>query len=194
MIKKILITIYSFFFCSFLRLRRMKLPFSSFIRFNHKVKGADCISIGKGTRIHRNCSLLCYKKNHNQKLEPHLRIGNNVYINDGFICLVACDVIIDDNVVFGHHISLISENHGLDPNCLSYLDNKLETGAIKVGQGAWIGDNVVVLPGVTIGEKSVIGAGAVVTKNIPEYSVAVGNPARVIKKYNFTSKCWEEVK
>jgi acetyltransferase-like isoleucine patch superfamily enzyme len=57
----------------------------------------------------------------------------------------------------------------------------------------WIGANAVITAGVTIGKHSIIAAGAVVTKNIPPYSVAVGNPARVIKQYNFTSQKWEKV-
>ena len=64
---------------------------------------------------------------------------------------------------------------------------------VIIGEGCWIGQNVCILPGVCIGKKSVIGAGAVVTKSIPDYSIAVGNPARVIKKYNFKSHCWENV-
>ena len=64
---------------------------------------------------------------------------------------------------------------------------------VTIGDGCWIGEKVIVLPGVTIGEKSVIGGGSVVTKDVPSYAIAVGNPARVIKKYNFETHKWENV-
>ena len=59
-----------------------------------------------------------------------------------------------------------------------------------IEQNVWLGEGVVVLPGVTIGENAIIGANAVVSKNIPAFSIAVGNPAKVIKTYNFEQKKW----
>jgi len=69
---------------------------------------------------------------------------------------------------------------------------KVVTKQIVIKDSVWIGANCVVTAGVTIGKHAIIGAGSVVTKNIPDYSVAVGNPARVIKKYNFTTNSWEK--
>ncbi|MBL4677498.1 MAG: hypothetical protein JKY70_15040 [Mucilaginibacter sp.] len=65
------------------------------------------------------------------------------------------------------------------------------TKPVIIEDNVWIGETVSVLPGVTIGKGSIIGASAVVTKNIPPYSIAVGNPAKVIKTYNFESNSWE---
>jgi acetyltransferase-like isoleucine patch superfamily enzyme len=61
---------------------------------------------------------------------------------------------------------------------------------VRIEKGCWIGEKVIILPGVNIGERSIIGAGSVVTKSIPAYSIAVGNPARVIKTWNKDSKQW----
>jgi len=73
-------------------------------------------------------------------------------------------------------------------------EQKVTTAPIVIEDEVWLGANVVVVAGVTIGKHSVVAAGAVVTKSIPPYSVAVGNPARVIKQYNFETKKWERVK
>jgi len=69
----------------------------------------------------------------------------------------------------------------------------VSTAPIVIEDEAWIGANVVVLAGVTIGKHCIIAAGSVVTKDVPPYSVAVGNPARVLKKYNPETKNWEKV-
>lgn len=72
----------------------------------------------------------------------------------------------------------------------NYLSQPLETKPVTIGRNCWIGARVIILPGVTIGNFSIIGAGSVVTKDIPEYSIAVGNPAHVIKKWDPDSKAW----
>jgi lipopolysaccharide O-acetyltransferase len=64
---------------------------------------------------------------------------------------------------------------------------------VIIGEGVWLGQRVCVLPGVTIGAHSIIGAGGIVTRDIPPYSIAVGIPAKVIKIWNFERKCWEAV-
>lgn len=88
----------------------------------------------------------------------------------------------------------MSENHVINPigsDC--YQKELLTTGAINIGNGCWLGQNVVVLPGVTIGERSIIGANAVVSNDIPPYSIAVGMPAKVIKRFNLDTNNWEKV-
>lgn len=69
----------------------------------------------------------------------------------------------------------------------------MEPRTVVIEDGAWIGNNVIILPGAHIGKKSIIGAGSIVTSHIEEYSIAVGNPARIVKKYNFESKTWQRV-
>ena len=109
-------------------------------------------------------------------------IGNNVAINrgcelypsmkseDGYICL-------EDNVVLGPKVIIFSAGH-------DYISLDLPdiSAPVTIRSYAWIGGNTTILPGVTIGEGAVIGAGSVVVKDIPAYSIAVGNPAKVIKK------------
>ena len=89
----------------------------------------------------------------------------------------------------------LSENHGIDPECSTpYMDQELTGLPVRIGTGCWIGEKVIILPGVSIGEKSIIGAGSIVTKKVPSYSIAVGNPAKIIKKYNFSTHRWEHCK
>ncbi|WP_405373425.1 DapH/DapD/GlmU-related protein [Pseudobutyrivibrio sp.] len=92
------------------------------------------------------------------------------------------------------NVLICSENHGIDPESTTpYMSQPLISKPVSIGEGSWIGEMVCILPGVHIGKKCIIGAGSVVTKSIPDYSIAVGNPAKVIKKYNFKTHNWEKV-
>ena len=110
----------------------------------------------------------------------NIEIGENFYSNHNLIILDGNKVIFGDNVFIAPNCSFYTAGHPLEVE----LRNKgLEYAKpIKVGNNVWIGGNVIVLPDVTIGDNTVIGAGSVVTKDIPSNVVAVGNPCRVIKK------------
>ncbi len=108
----------------------------------------------------------------------NIEIGSNFFSNHNLIIIDVCKVIIGNNVLVGPNVMIATAAHPLDP----IERQKTEYGKnIKIGNDVWIGGNVSVLPGVTIGNNCVIGAGSVVTKNIPDNSVAVGNPCRVMK-------------
>lgn len=118
----------------------------------------------------------------------HTSIGDRVFMNFNFTCLDCASVTIGDDVLFGPNVSLLPPMHPLrwqDRNVRERADGSTydyEYGLpIVIGSNCWFGGSVTVLGGVTIGDGCVIGAGAVVTKDIPANSVAVGNPARVIK-------------
>jgi len=99
-------------------------------------------------------------------------------------------VVIGDHVQIGQHVLITGINH--DYAQFEMVDDKspLKTATVNIADYVWIGANVSILPGVTIGRRAVIGAGAVVTSDIPPYTVAVGNPARVVKKYDKETKSW----
>ncbi|GHU97595.1 maltose O-acetyltransferase [Clostridia bacterium] len=105
--------------------------------------------------------------------------GDNVYINYDCIMLDVNDIIIGHNVKIGPRVSIFTAAHPLD---VKTRISGLEFGkTVKIGDNVWIGGGAIICPGVTIGGGTVIGAGSVVTRDIPENAVAVGNPCRVNK-------------
>lgn len=108
----------------------------------------------------------------------NIEIGDNFYSNHNLTILDVCKVKIGNNVLIGPHVMISTATHPTTP-----LERReTEFGKdITIGNDVWIGGNVSILPGVIIGDNCVIGAGSVVSKNIPDNSVAVGNPCKVIK-------------
>lgn len=110
----------------------------------------------------------------------NIEIGEKFYSNHNLVILDANKVEFGDNVFIGPNCGFYTSGHPLD---YQTRNKGLEYAKpIKVGNNVWIGGNVTVLPGVSIGDNVVIGAGSVVTKDIPSNVIAVGNPCRVIKE------------
>lgn len=89
---------------------------------------------------------------------------------------------IGDDVFFGPNVYVTDQNHGFEDLEVPIGRQTMGERAVKIGAGSWLGANVVVLPGVTIGKHVAIGAGSIVTKDLPDNSVAVGSPARIVKQ------------
>lgn len=148
------------------------------------------ISIGDNTVILDGARLQVYPDLVEEN--PKISIGKNCYFTYRTSILAGGDIIIGDNVLFASDVTLCSHNHGTDPeSSKAYMDQHLIVGDIKIGNNCWLGNNVIVLAGVTIGDGVVVGAGSIVTKDIPSHCVAAGNPARIIKRYNFLTREWE---
>lgn len=110
----------------------------------------------------------------------NITIGKEVFINYNCTLLDVCPITIGDRTLIGPNTGIYTATHPVDPN--ERLKD-LEYGQpITIGKNVWIGGSCVILPGVTIGDNSVIGAGSVVTHDIPSNVVAVGNPCKVIKE------------
>jgi maltose O-acetyltransferase len=104
--------------------------------------------------------------------------GNNVYFNVNCVVLDGAKITIGSNVLFGPGVQLYAATHPLDAATRRTLELALP---ITIGDDCWFGGGAIICPGVTIGNGCVIGAGSVVTKDVPPYSLAVGNPARVVR-------------
>ena len=104
-----------------------------------------------------------------------MKIGNDVFINSNLLAMARGGITIEDGVQIAANVQLISNNH--DPYDLSILTCK----PMLIKEAAWIGAGATILPGVCVGRHAVVGAASVVTKDVPDYAVVVGNPARVIK-------------
>lgn len=156
------------------------------------------------------CKNLCFKFNHtpyedvetrqkilkellgqvkkNVTIEPsfwcdygyNIKLGENFYSNHNLVILDEAEVVFGDNVFIGPNCGFYTAGHPLN---IAQRNQGLEYAKpIKVGNNVWLGANVIVLPGVVIGDNCTIGAGSVVVKDIPANSVAVGNPCRVIRQ------------
>lgn len=102
-------------------------------------------------------------------------------------------VNIGNDVRLAQNVVLSGLNHNYEEIDSPIHAQGVSTKPIIIEDESWVGANVVILPGVTIGKHSIVAAGSVVTKSAPPYSLVAGNPARVLKKYNFSTKTWEKV-
>lgn len=110
----------------------------------------------------------------------NIRIGARTFINNNLTALDVAPIVIGEDCQLGPNVQLLTPTHPIDPELRR---DKLEAAEpITLGDNVWLGGGVIVCPGVTIGENSVIGAGSVVTRDIPANVVAVGNPARVLRR------------
>jgi acetyltransferase-like isoleucine patch superfamily enzyme len=113
----------------------------------------------------------------NTNFGKHITIGKNVFVNQGCIFLDLGGIHIEDDVLIGPNVQLITENHAINP-----AERKaLILDKIIIEKNVWIAAGAIVLPGVTVGQNSVVAAGAVVTKDVPANTVVAGVPAKVIK-------------
>ena len=150
-----------------------------------KIRNLKCIVFGKSVRIGDGVRIQSYNK------DAKLILGDHVYICNRNSFLLGGNISIGENTLIASDILITSENHGNDPeSTLPYGSQELICKDVVIGKRCWIGEKAIILPGVTIGEGSIVGAGSVVTKSIPPFSIAVGNPAVVKKKYDFSMHKW----
>ncbi|QEM09924.1 acyltransferase [Mucilaginibacter rubeus] len=159
---------------------------------------------GKGSVVRRNARMDLFPFNKfalgaKSIVEDFAVINNgvgDVFIGEGsgvgISTVIIGPVKIGNFSMTAQHVVISGLNHGYQDVSIPPRHQKVTTKQITIDDNVWIGANCVVTAGVTIGKHSVIGAGSVVTRDIPPYSVAVGNPAKVIKQYNFTTQTWEK--
>ena len=115
--------------------------------------------------------------------DPVVRIGDRCLIGRGSGIVGHLSIEIDDDVWTGHHVYITDQNHGYEDLSRPISQQQMPEEPVRIGAGSWLGHGTVVLPGATIGRHVVIGANSVVRGEIPDFSLAAGNPARVIKTF-----------
>lgn len=118
-------------------------------------------------------------------------IGNRSRIGIGNVLIGP--LLIGNDVMLAQNVVLSGMNHGFKDVSVAPAKQPVSKSQISVEDNVWIGANVSITAGVKIGKHSIVGAGSVVTKDVPQYSVVAGNPARVMKRYNFDNNNWEKI-
>ena len=168
------------------------------IRLPFDIRNRRFIRIGEGFTTGFGCRIEAFPVSKND--EPCISIGKNVQINDYVHIGAVGSIKIGNNVLMASKIYISDHNHGTydwtnsDSPMSIPIERKAVCKPVIVDDNVWLGESVCVLPGVHIGKGVIIGASSVVTKDIPAYSIAVGNPAKVIKKFDFQSNKWVKIK
>jgi lipopolysaccharide O-acetyltransferase len=155
--------------------------------------GLNEIVLGRGAQIERDCWIQTIPDD-KQDNEAKLVIGPYAGIGMGASISAARKVVIGDHALLARNVYISDHAHAFENIGAPIMHQGIQGIApVSIGRSTWLGQNVVVLPGVTIGEHCVIGANSVVKSSIPDFSVAVGAPARVIKRYNRETGAWQRV-
>lgn len=158
--------------------------------------------LGRGVRIRRTVRMDVVPFN-------KLAIGDKTIVEDFTVInngvgdvRIGCDsliglsnaiigpVMIGDKVILAQNVVVSGLNHAYRDARAAIKDQPIETRAIRIGDGCWLGANVVVTAGVTVGRHCVVAAGSIVTRDVPDYSVVAGNPGRVVKTYDAVRGVW----
>lgn len=183
---------YKFFYSKSL-FTKVKMGKKSIFESPRRIIGNKYITINNNVYLGKNIRLCCYDFYCGCQYYPSIFIDDGVVIKDNVSILSAGNIYIGKDTMIAGNVFISNENHGINPEFQSYKEQPLYVKDVIIKENCWIGEKTIILPGVTIEKNSIIGAGSVVTKNIPEYSIAVGNPAKVIKKWDFQIKKWVSV-
>lgn len=150
------------------------------------------VKIEKDVIMAHNSSITAVTGYNNKYYKPSIIIGRGTQIGS-YNAIAAIDKItIGEFVLFGPYVHVNDHSHGYKDISKAIMHQPVTSkGPVVIEDGCWLGFGAHILSGVTIGRNSVIGANSLVTKDIPPFCVAVGNPAKVIKRYNFERKTWE---
>jgi acetyltransferase-like isoleucine patch superfamily enzyme len=151
------------------------------------------VHLGNHVRIQRNASINLHPSDKGAQ-EGLLFIGDGVMISQGCIISALNRITIEENVIIGPNVMIIDNTRIPGDIRVSIKDQKLKIGRVHIGADSFIGYSACIMPNVTIGKRCVVGALSVVNGDIPPYSLAVGSPARVVKRFDFEKTEWVRVK
>lgn len=153
----------------------------------------QCIYLGMYVFVRNGARIEGVYRYNDKEFKPRIEIGNYVTIEQNLHLTCANNITIGDYTSIAANVTITDINHSYDDISKPIERNDITVKPVSIGQECKIYNNVVILPGTTIGKHVTIGANSVVVSDIPAYSVAVGTPARVVKKYSFEKKIWIRV-
>jgi carbonic anhydrase/acetyltransferase-like protein (isoleucine patch superfamily) len=158
-----------------------------------RLANAHFIHLADGVTINRDCWIHVLSPEAAGPT-PTLIIGQGCSIGMGATISAAREVVIGQRVMLARNVYISDHRHGYEEVGRSIADQGISgVKPTSIGDESWLGQNVCVLAGVRIGKHCVIGANSTVTTDLPDYSVAVGSPARMVKRYDFRSERWVSV-
>lgn len=167
-----------------------KLNIRAVIFFSVRVQGKKYISVGRNSVVQRGGWLLSLKTD---EKDPILTIGDNCAIGDFCHITSVRKVILEDDVLLANNIYISDNLHSYESIEIPIKDQPVKfKKEVVLKKGCWIGENVCII-GASVGKNSIVGANSVVTNDIDDYCIAVGSPAKVIKRYDFKSEKWISV-
>jgi lipopolysaccharide O-acetyltransferase len=178
-------------------LTRLFFPNARLVRFPIYVRGKLAIKFGDGLTTGVNLRLDVFQA---IKGQPTLQIGRNVQINDSVHIGAIESVVIGDHTLIASRVFISDHNHG-NYHIQGYgsgpdippASRPLSSKPVHIGRNVWLGEQVCILPGVTIGDGVIVGANSVVTHDIPSNSIAAGNPARLIRVFDTATQSWKRI-
>lgn len=151
-----------------------------------RLRGLNHIAIGKNVQISKNVQITAWPTTNTINDSPLLIISDGCIIREGTHISAANRIIIGKHLLTGTNVLITDNSHGEikhEHMDLPFVERPIiSKGTVTIGEHVWLGNNVCVMPGVTIGNGAIIGANSVVTHDVPDYCVAVGVPAKVVKQ------------
>ena len=179
-------------------LSRLCYPSARLIRRGFVIRGREMVDLGTNLTTGYNCRLEAFLTGSDAKKK--IVFGNNVQLNDNVHISSLKSVILGNDVLVASHCYISDNSHGF------YNGNEEDTSPlikpvkrpymvspVCIGDNVWIGEGVIIMPGVTVGNGAVIGAHSVVKNSIPDNCIAVGAPAKIIKKWDSLTERWIKV-
>lgn len=176
---------------------RLFYPNARLIRLPIYVRGRSLMKLGDGLTTGVNVRLDAFAPRGSPSV---LHIGRHVQINDSVHIGAIEQVVIGDHTLIASRVFISDHNHGnyqvadaASAPEIPPADRPLSSRPVRIGRNVWLGEQVCILPGVSIGDGAIVGANSVVTRDIPPNSISAGNPARVIRVFDASNQTWKKI-
>lgn len=173
------------------KLQYRHITFSSVIHPTNSIT-PEYIECGERVYIGFNARIQGIKRYNEIEFSPIIKLEDGVSIQQNIHLTCANSIVIGKNTAIAANVTITDIHHPYENIDIPIEQQNIEVGSVHIGEDCKIYNNAVILPNVTIGKHVTVGANSVVTKDIPNYCVAVGIPAKIIKRYDFTTQSWRK--